>query len=249
MKIMNSRALLALIAAPGFAFLSACNKADVSDALGAVEVIGPEYSANKGLFVPEITRRSLGLKIVDATEEKLDASVEFSLRVFEVRGERVRASGMITPQMAGLLKVGQSAQIRQSGGPAVAGTVVSLSDQLHKATGSWEAVVEFAKSATEVVDTFVTVQAATGSGQAVTTVPESAVIKSTEGTFVYTVSGEHFVRTPVKLGAAAAKRVEIKDGLYSGDQVVSEAAMSLWLTELAAIKGGHACCAVPAKGK
>jgi hypothetical protein len=43
--------------------------------------------------------------------------------------------------------------------------------------------------------------------------------------------------------------VEIKDGLYAGDQVVLQPVMSLWLTELAAVKGGQACCVVPAKGK
>jgi hypothetical protein len=62
------------------------------------------------------------------------------------------------------------------------------------------------------------------------------------------VSGEHFVRTPVQLGGAAGGSVEIKDGLYPGDQVVAEPAMTLWLTELAAIKGGHSCCVVPPKG-
>ena len=57
------------------------------------------------------------------------------------------------------------------------------------------------------------------------------------------------MRTPVKVGASSADFVEIKDGLYAGDQVVLQPVMSLWLTELAAVKGGQACCAVPAKGK
>ena len=67
--------------------------------------------------------------------------------------------------------------------------------------------------------------------------------------FVYTVNGEHFIRTPVKVGLANADRVEITDGLYAGDQVVWQPVMALWMTELAAVKGGQACCVEPPKGK
>jgi cobalt-zinc-cadmium efflux system membrane fusion protein len=83
----------------------------------------------------------------------------------------------------------------------------------------------------------------------VVTIPRAALLQCSDGYSVYTVSGEHLLRTPVKIGATSADFVEIKDGLYAGDQVVLQPVMSLWMTELAAVKGGQACCAVPAKGK
>ena len=87
------------------------------------------------------------------------------------------------------------------------------------------------------------------SGESVVTIPRAALLQCSDGYSVYTVSGEHLLRTPVKVGVVNAELVEIKDGLYSGDQVVLQPVMSLWLTELAAVKGGQACCPVPPKGK
>jgi multidrug efflux pump subunit AcrA (membrane-fusion protein) len=76
----------------------------------------------------------------------------------------------------------------------------------------------------------------------VATVPKSAVLKTAEGAFVYTVSGEFFLRTPVKVGADAGDTaVEIKDGLYTGDQIVTHPIMTLWMAELQAIRGGASC--------
>jgi multidrug efflux pump subunit AcrA (membrane-fusion protein) len=87
------------------------------------------------------------------------------------------------------------------------------------------------------------------SGAFVVTIPRAALLGCSEGHFVYTVSGEHLVRTGVKVGASNAEFVEIADGLYAGDRVVLQPVMSLWMTELAAVKGGQACCIEPPKGK
>ena len=38
--------------------------------------IGPKYSAKDGLLVPDETRRSLGLKIVEVTEQKVPATLD-----------------------------------------------------------------------------------------------------------------------------------------------------------------------------
>ena len=50
------------------------------------------------------------------------------------------------------------------------------------------------------------------------------------------------------LGEIFYYTVEFKKG-GAGDQVVLQPVMSLWLTELAAVKGGQACCVMPAEGK
>jgi multidrug efflux pump subunit AcrA (membrane-fusion protein) len=86
-------------------------------------------------------------------------------------------------------------------------------------------------------------------GGSVVSVPRAALLQCSDGYSVYTVSGERFVRTSVKVGAMNADRVEVTDGLYAGDQVVLQPVLPLWLTELAAVKGGQACCVEPPKGK
>jgi multidrug efflux pump subunit AcrA (membrane-fusion protein) len=72
-------------------------------------------------------------------------------------------------------------------------------------------------------------------------IPRVSLLKTAEGSFVYAVNGERFVRTPVKVGAENSERVEITDGLYSGDQIVSNGVMPLWLAELQVLRGGKAC--------
>lgn len=230
--------------------LSGCQPS--SDAMAAIAetvIVGPQYSANKGLFVPEETRRSLGLKIVEIGEQKIAATLDLSFRVYEIAGDVVRASGSVTPEQAKALKVGQPLTFRTRDGQSTTATVSALSAQIQKVTGAVEVLVEIPKSAEISVGSFIAAKVTLDAGESVATVPRSALIQAIDGYSVYTVSGDHFVRTPVKLGALNAEVAEIKEGLYAGDQVVSEPAMSLWMTELAAVKGGHACCVVPAKGK
>ena len=222
--------------------------ADEFAAVSGGLIVGPEYSASKGLYVPEETRKSLGLRIVDATEENIGGMLEASLCVYEVRDGRAHASGVIAAQKGRAFKPGQLLDVHTSSGTVV-GRVSRLSEDTTKRSGSIELLVEFEKPEALQAGAFVTVSAKGDAEQPVTAIPESAVIRGTEGPFVYTVSGEHFVRTPVELGATANDRVAVTDGLYSGDQVVAEPAMSLWLIELAAVKGGHACCVLPPKGK
>jgi len=58
------------------------------------------------------------------------------------------------------------------------------------------------------------------------------------GTFVYVVNGNFYLRTAVKTGARSTDFVEITDGLYAGDVVVTTPVNQLWLSELRLTKGG-----------
>jgi len=81
-------------------------------------------------------------------------------------------------------------------------------------------------------------------------VPREAVIRGTSGNLVYAVNGDAYTLTWVEIGAEANGMVEITDGLFAGDSVVTRGAMDLWLVELRAVKGGQGCCpAPPKKGK
>jgi len=221
------------------------------------EAVGPQYSANRGLFLPDETRRSIDLQVVEVGEQKGSGTLEFEVRVYAREGNVIKASGALGIAPARLLKAGQSVaiQTRENGrpattSPAFTGKVVGVSEQLRAATGHLEVLVELAAAPESiVVGSVLSAQITLQEGEKVITIPKSALLQCTEGSFVFAVSGEHFVRTAVKAGGSHGEVVEISDGLLPGDEVVARPVMSLWLTELAAVKGGQACCIEPPKGK
>jgi hypothetical protein len=211
--------------------------------------LGPKYSAKNGLQVPEETRRSLGLKIVEVTEQKIPATLDLQLRVYHEGITSLLASATVTPAEAKQLKRGQAVRARANG-KIFTGSVTALEERLQATAGLAEVLVELARTnAMASVGAFLSASVTMEPETTVLSIPRAALLECSDGYSVYTVSGEGFVRTPVKVGAMSGDLVEIKDGLYVGDQVVERPVMSLWMTELAAVKGGQACCVVPAKGK
>lgn len=210
------------------------------------QAVGPEFNPSRGLYVPEETRRSLGVEIADVTERPIGPTLEFTVRVFHAGPDGSRATALVPAALAGRLSPGVPVEIRVAPDTRISGRLAGPGKPL-SSTGMAELLVE-CEGRIEP-GSFVSARVEAVRSDAVTAVPRSAVVDGAAGPFVYVVSGEHFVRTPVRLGAAVADAVEIAEGLYPGDRVVSAAAMSLWLTELAAVKGGQACCVLPPKGK
>jgi hypothetical protein len=148
------------------------------------------------------------------------------------------------------LKAGEPLLIRTRDGRSVTGKITVLSDQLQQATGMIEVLAEIPNVPTQLAPgDFLQASGTLESSESVVTVPRAALLQCSDGYAVYTVNGERLVRTLVKVGAVNAELAEIKDGLYAGDQVVVQPVMSLWLTELAAVKGGQACCVATPRGK
>jgi multidrug efflux pump subunit AcrA (membrane-fusion protein) len=230
--------------------LAGCKKNPGEAAVGEATVeIGPKYSAKSGLSVPSDTRLSLGLKIVEVMEQKVPATLDVQLRVYQASKESILASASVTPEETKTLKPGLVVHAR-SNDANLAGRILRVDDELLKATGMAEVLVELnVTTNAPALGGFFSASVALESEATVVTVPRAALLECSDGNSVYTVSGDNFVRAPVKVGAMSGDLVEIKDGLYAGDQVVLQPVMSLWMTELAATKGGQACCAVPAKGK
>lgn len=227
-----------------------CKKNPGQAAAGEESVeIGPKYNAKNGLLVPPDTRLSLGLKIVEVTEQKVPATLDLQLRVYQAGPESVLASASVTPEEAKRLKRGLALHARSDGVDLV-GRVTRVHDEMQKSTGMAEVLVEFGNtSGASTFGAFLPASIDLDSAASVVTIPRAALLECSDGHSVYTVSGDNFVRAPVKVGAISGDLVEIKDGLYAGDQVVLQPVMSLWMTELAAVKGGQACCVMPAKGK
>lgn len=80
-----------------------------------------------------------------------------------------------------------------------------------------------------------------------TAVPESSLLSTATGDFVFTLSGEHFQRTAIKTAGPSNGWVTVSEGLLEGDQVVTNGMRELWRIELQNTKGGYACCAVEKK--
>lgn len=214
------------------------------------EIAAPSFSEKSGLFLPEATRQSLDLKLVDVTEQTVETSMPLSLRVYQADARGILATGALSPEQSQQLKPGQAIESKVADGTTLTGSIRAIGTGMRHATGSDELLAAFSSTTSNLaVGDFLSATARTGSDARVVTIPHTALLKNSEGQFAYTLSGEHFVRTAIKTGAANDAFIEVIDGLYAGDQVVLQPVMSLWLTELAAVKGGQACCVEPPKGK
>ena len=74
----------------------------------------------------------------------------------------------------------------------------------------------------------------------VVVVPKDSVVNSAEGAFAYVDNGGWTTRTQVEVGAEQDGMIEIVDGLYAGDVIVTHPVMTLWMTELQLLKSGRA---------
>ncbi len=80
-----------------------------------------------------------------------------------------------------------------------------------------------------------------GTAGEVPAIPAAALLRTVKGDFVYVANGDWYLRTPVTAGTAHGDWLEVREGLYEGDIVVSAGAQALWLAELQAVNGGVGC--------
>ncbi len=207
------------------------------------------FSATKGLSVPKNTADFIGLKIVDVEEQKMASTLRFSAKVYQpsatgkptAESRPALASGFLRKADAERLKVGQSVKM-EAKDSALTGKVVALNRQMEKANGQVEVLIEIDDPQKSLaMGNYVEALVPIGNDKTVIGIPRTALLRTAEGNFVYTVSGEHLVRSEVKVGDVSNEVVEIKDGLYAGDQIVANPVMTLWMAELQSIRGGAAC--------
>ena len=209
---------------------------------------GASFKPGKGVMLTEETRQSLGVETTEVTERKLPLELRFTTQVF---GENhkpsatetghaectCKASGLIAQTRAALLRAGQPVRLTPKSGEALSGIVLGVSKAL--ALGDAEVVIDITNAGAKLKPgEFLSATVAIPRAESVAVVPKSAVLRSAEGTFVYTVNGDAYFRTAVKTGAEAEGFVEITDGLFAGDAVVTKPVEKLWLIELRATKGG-----------
>jgi hypothetical protein len=201
------------------------------------------FKTGHGVSLPESMRKALGIETIDVIEQKFVPRIEVPLHV--LRGSEgnlpvtTEASGWISSEQAKGIQSGQAVKILFGDGKSATGTVQKIEKTAFAALGDFEITVAVAAplptgaALTGIIE-------GTSTGEVVT-VPKSAVMRTAEGEFVYVANEDYFARTPVKTAARNEETVEIVDGLFAGDLVVSKQVTPLWMTELQTIRAGQSC--------
>ncbi len=220
------------------------------------------FNKSKGVHLPNEMRRELALATVEVTQRSVARHLHKAAQVYRAAqgATLAAATTWLSEAEAKQVRLGQTGTLSATGQSpqgthtppggerTFAGKLVRLVEQSFGAQDEVEALLEFGDPAGQFpVGASLVATFAGATSDPTLAVPESAVIHGAAGTFVYAANGEHFARTPVKLGAVADGWAEVLDGLYEGDVIASQAADSLWLIELCALKGGTPCCPVPTK--
>lgn len=232
---------------------------DHAEAHGANEI--ELFEKNRGVRLPLELQRELGVATVEVIERSVPRSFEKVAQVYRAADGESPAGAVawLEEAEADQARAGQSVTVRvrspreptvegEGKRSASVGKVVRIAPSRGIAFSRREVLIELGDAENRFpAGAFLEVAFSPERPQMALTVPESAVIRGADGSFVYAANGGHFARTPVKTGARADGWMEITDGLYAGDMVVAQAVDSLWLIELCALKGGSPCCPVPTK--
>ncbi|MGV3772128.1 MAG: hypothetical protein ACO1QB_04445 [Verrucomicrobiales bacterium] len=249
--------LLLFPALLGLALFSGCTQGSHSDhdhheeshhvAQGGTEHIGHgiEFKEGKGLFVPESTRKMLGIKVVDVEEGKGKRKIDLALRVFKstkLDGKDIYlASATLNSREAQYLPPGSELDVQSPSGTRVAAKVVKIDQGSARLTGMPEVIVQLSGISDLEAGSFLNATTSVLQQEEVTVAPKEALLKTAEGHFVYVENGDHFFRTKIEIGAKDGEVIEVSEGLYAGDRLVLQPVMQLWMAELHFIRGGKAC--------
>jgi hypothetical protein len=232
--------ILLLLFIPIAALFTSCSKSTASitsddDDAGSSTESGAQLKEGHGLSLTPLMAKAIGLQTAEVQEEKIAPVFTTALQTME-RG--TEASGWITEAQAARAQPGMEVELDHAGGKTT-GSVLRLEKSPYVTLGDFEVWVQ----AREIINagTSLTATFRFPAGDAAPTIPKTALLTTAEGDFVYAKNDAFYVRTPVKVGARSENYVEITDGLYAGDEIVTSAVMSLWLAELQVLRGGKSC--------
>lgn len=210
---------------------------------------GASYKAGRGVRLTEETRKLMGLEVADVTERLIPRWVRFTLQVFDEKhrhpvprpdghsGCEMYGAGFVSSTMATNVVPGQRVETHWGTNRVFGGTVLAV--RTAYAPGESEVVVGISNAVDQVkAGAFLPARVRLAGESPVPAVPESAVLRTSKGAFVFAVNGESYLRTAVKTGSEGDGWVEIVDGLLAGDAVVTTPVEALYLIELRATKGG-----------
>ena len=248
MKLLRSTALLSALLAAGSLLVGCGHKKGDGHGHEEQSPSGASFKAGKGVSMTEETKNLLGIEVADVTDRKLPNQIRLTVQVFGEKhhhllnpedhtGCDVHGSGFVSTNTAAVLRAGQPVELLKGTNDALAGVVLAVQKAL--ALGESEVVVGVSNATTALMPgEFIPARINLPRDEAVPVIPQSALLRTSEGAFVYAVNADAYFRTAVKTGSEADGWVEITDGLFAGDQVVTKPVQTLWLIELRATKGG-----------
>ena len=205
---------------------TSCDESTAKNTLERAPENGAQFRKGEGLTLTDAMAKSIGLTVAEVSEEQIAPVLTATLQATQAGRE---INGWLTAEQAARIKPGMEVSVNGGENARV----------LRVSPGDFEIVAETTnplEAGTQVKATF-----HFPPGESTTAVPRAALLTTAEGHFVYTKNGKFFVRTPVKIGATGTDHVEITDGLYPGDEIVTAPVKSLWLAELQVLRGGKPC--------
>ncbi len=227
------------IGALAFATLNtSCLKSEASAAKESAPLPenGAQFKEGRGLAITDEMKQAIGLQVSEVAEESIAPTITISLDSVQAH----EACGWITPDQAKVIRAGMEARLQSATSTdSFKGIVKSIEQMPLGSLGDHELTITTEDSLPAGTPLTATFKGA--ESDVVPVVPATALLKTAEGSFVYAVNDGFYVRTPVTAGPSDGTLVEITDGLYSGDQIVTTPVMSLWMAELQVLRGGKAC--------
>src|SRR5688500_18979201 len=192
--------------------LAACSKPSTETAHEQPPENGAQYKDREGVALTDVMKKSIGLQIAEVEETKVAPRFTVPLHVLSgtsgfqqvaLTSTSRTASGWLTTTEAAHVKPGLRVSLKTPTGTSDASVKLVEKSPYH-VSGEFEVTVEADEPlevGTRVLATF-----RGDAGEAAAAVPRSALLKTAEGSFVYAVNGERYVRTPVKVGAESDDR-------------------------------------------
>lgn len=210
---------------------------------------GASFVEDKGIALIGKTKKALGLELMEAKERKMMPIVTLEAQVYRSASEPSRPDGeqtgsayataLLAPQLAAVLKAGDSGTLRSSNAEYSA-SVWKVDPASKAAVNNEEIILQIPDPSHGLrVGEFVFGSITKSSiAEAVVSVPRSAVLETITGKFVFVVNDDYLLRTPVTTGTENAGFIEIINGLDAGAIVATQPVETLYLIELRATKGG-----------
>jgi len=205
------------------------------------------FKAGRGVTLSEAAAKALGIATAEVQNaDMLPEHEAFTVQVYRAASENPAADGMALGSF--FLPAGEEKTV-------AVGQAVLLRGDAGEFEASVEALPPAPGGAAEVLVSIRDQKSALRAGSflvarlgragdirpGVVAIPRTAIVDSVRGPFVYVQNGASALRTPVKLGPVQGALVEVADGLFEGDVVVTSGASDLWLIELQAVNGGKGC--------
>lgn len=196
--------------------------------------IGIKYDPDQGLNVTPFSAKLLGLKMAEVEEKEIVTTLTLQARIYDVAGGEAVASAWLPDTEAKQLEIGQEVKLERD-------YVGSIADVSAEMNGQAEVILTIADPSSGLkTGKFLEGTVTLPSDGEVVVVPKKAIIKSPDGAFAYVDNAGWTIRTEVELGVQDDEFVEVIDGVYYGDVVVTSPVMALWMTELQLLKSGKA---------